>query len=153
MLRSSLKNFIRLLPGPFSYCSCTRPCSPLEIEHVVPRKILKTSNRYAAAARDPHNLFMCCRQINQSKNHQIYGHGFFIDDQFSRHHGALARACLYMTDVYELRFPPHIIQYWFLQHKDHPPHAFEWYRQEYIFERTLKRNHYLDDSRLNRFKN
>ncbi len=148
IMPSDIKRLIRALPGPKSYCKCTVMCSPLEIEHVIPKSYLKQSFSKSKsdvipnAVWNPHNLFTCCSYLNRLKADNLYGDKFFLPTN-SYHYGALARASLYMTEYYNLKMSNEIVQYWIDNHNKHPPQPFEFRRNEMIFKNVMKSNSYL----------
>jgi hypothetical protein len=138
-----IKKFIRNLPGPPSYCKCSVLCSPLEVEHVIPNGFLKRQPRTLPGARwNPHNLYTCCSYINRNKADKLYGDGFSLPE-YSYHHGALARACLHMTEYYDLKVRKDLLHFWIEKHHQHPPEPFEFHRNELIFEKTGSLNTYV----------
>jgi len=142
-----IKRFIRKLPGPLSYCKCDNLCSPLEVEHVVPKMILKTGFDFNTSKKDPHNLYMCCSKINRDKGHQLFGKDFVLDNSY--HKGALSRSCLYMYETYNLPIDKKIVAIWRHFHRNYPPLSFEIQRDLVIQEFYGKNNYFLDDYNIN----
>ena len=137
------KNFVRALPGPQSYCKCESLCSPLEVEHVIPKSILKKHSDFRKSQKNAHNLYMCCRKMNRQKGSDLFGRDFILDNEQSYHTGALARACLHMYDTYALQLPPKTVALWRMLDDNHEPYGFEYQRNELIVERWGVPNLYL----------
>ena len=146
-LNRGIKSFIKKLPGPKSYCKCDRLCSALEIEHVVPKMILKTGFDFNSAKNDPHNLYACCSIINRDKGHKLFAKDFLLGDSY--HKGALSRSCLYMYETYSLPIDKKVVAIWRHFHKDYPPHSFEIQRNALIQDFCGKHNYFLDDYIVN----
>lgn len=144
-MKKSTKEFVRALPGPSSYCTCTTLCSPLEIEHVVPNALLKKCFNFKKATNDPHNLYTCCSKMNRQKSSKVFGKDFVLDNEQSFHTGALARACLHMLDMYNFSIDKHTVMVWKELHKNHYPHDFEFERDDLIFKHYSQGNVFLED--------
>lgn len=101
---------IKKLPGPISYCDCKKLCSRVEIDHVIPKSLLKrkTSRRFSSANRNMHNLHRCCHKVNNPKSAALIGlnytTGLLIHDSY------LARIALYMDEKYDLLDYKHIVK-------------------------------------------
>ena len=105
-MKRSVKKIVRNLPGFQSYCECVKPCSGVEIDHVVPKSLLKKkSKKFNQANNDMHNLFRCCHKINNPKGSKLIGSTYTTDSPL--HDSYLARSALYMGDRYDL-FTGHI---------------------------------------------
>ncbi len=89
-MRNKLRNFISLLPGPQSYCKCTSLCSPLTIEHVVPKSLIKKSGLPKGIANDLHNIYPCCQKLNGQKGSLLFGKDFLFGYEESDHTGPLS---------------------------------------------------------------
>jgi len=140
---STLRTFIRSLPGPKSYCKCETLCSQLTIEHVVPKSFIKRAGHTNKAANDLHNIYPCCQKLNGIKSNKLYGKNFILDEKNSYHVGALARACLYMYDEYNLPFDGKTVAMWRILDYNYPPKLFELTRNDKIVELKGTKNHYL----------
>ena len=140
-----IKKLIRDLPGPKSYCKCKVLCSPLEVEHVMPNALLKKGQHFGASTADPHNLYMCCRKINEEKGAQLFAKDFILDSMNSFHNGALSRSCLYMHAKYELNVDKKIVSLWRHLHVAHAPYPFEFERDDLIHSHNQTRNPFLED--------
>ena len=140
-----VKSLVQELPGPKSYCNCERLCSPITIDHVVPKKILKQGMNFRESSVDPHNLYACCQKLNQEKASLVFGNHFMLNNDVSEHTGALARSSLYVYDRYRVPFDGKIRALWRQLHSIHEPKQFEYDRDDIIFEYTGTRNHYLND--------
>ena len=141
-MRQSLKKFILSLPGPKSYCHCESVCSNIEIEHVLPKSILKKTlirKTFKEANRDPHNLYTCCSKLNRDKA-LLLGQNYVAYD-FS---GMLGRSCLYMNYAYGLNIKDRIVNTWNNFSLLYPPLPFEYERAKIIYLKTGKRNTFID---------
>jgi endonuclease I len=145
--KKGLKPFIKNLPGPHSYCKCDKLCSRLEVEHVIPKMILKTGFDFNVSKKDPHNLYKCCSRINRDKGHKLFGKDFVLDNSY--HKGALSRSCLYMYETYKLPIDKKVVSIWRHLHKEYPPHPFEIQRDILIQKFCNTRNYFLDDYSVN----
>ena len=134
MSRKSLRTFIQLVPGPQSYCKCDTLCSPVTIEHVIPKSLVKKSHN-PSVANDLHNIYPCCLKMNQRKGSKLFGEDFLLNDGLPIT-GSLSRACLYMQDVYELPIDQYTVSLWNTLDDFYPPENYEYERNEIIYERT-----------------
>ena len=141
-MKNGLKKFVKNLPGPESYCHCLIRCSPIQIEHVFPQKILPKQKRIL---NDPHNLYTCCAAINKEKGPKLFGRDFILDNTKCDHQGALARSCLYMYDTYELDniVDGKTVALWKVLDEIYEPLDFEYERNEMIFDYNGTWNHYI----------
>ncbi|AYV76837.1 MAG: endonuclease I [Barrevirus sp.] len=137
------KSFIKRLPGPQSYCKCTNLCSPLEVDHVIPKAFIRKSGFPNKVSNDLHNLYPCCSKINLDKTDKIFGQDFLFSTDQTIHTGAVARACLYMYDTYQLPIKSTTVSLWRQLDKIHEPKEFEISRNNLIFDVTKRKNHYL----------
>lgn len=144
MSRRGLRNFVRLLPGPQSYCTCENLCSQLTIEHVIPKSLIKQAGRNPGVANDLHNIYPCCKNLNQKKGSLLFGKDFLLADG-SQHTGALARSCLYMYDQYELPIDSRVVSLWKVFNDNYVPEEFEYHRNEIIYNKTGTTNPYFEN--------
>ena len=144
-MKHKFKGIVRNLPGPQSYCKCDKLCSKLEVEHVIPKEILKKHPQFNQSFIDLNNLYTCCKRMNRQKGTDLFGKHFMLDNEKSFHTGALARACLHMNEVYSLKIDKKIVAIWKELHQNHAPHDFEFERDEIIYEITQRGNIYLED--------
>ena len=138
-----LRSFILSLPGPLSYCDCQTPCSRLELEHVLPKSVLKRSlsgKTFQQANKNPHNLLTCCRPLNQEKSNLVLA----INYDSESHNGRLARACLYMNDFYQIGFDTEIVTRWKNFSLLYPADREEYLRNSLIYDKTGLNNKYID---------
>ena len=138
-----LRQFILQLPGVNSYCDCETLCSQIEVEHVMPRKILMQRldlKEFKIANRDPHNLYKCCHMLNSEKGSLVLDK--YLGYEFG---GMLARSCLYMDSRYLLNFEPELIKTWNNLSSFYPPFHFEYSRSKIIAEYTGNVNPFIDD--------
>ena len=140
-----MKRFVHRLPGPISYCQCTKLCSPATVEHVIPKMLLKRAHNFGRSSKDMHNLFSVCRTLNQDKAAKILGKDFVLDSTTGVTNGTLARSCLYMNDTYQLPVDKKLVLTW--QHLDrlHVPALFEFERNEIIWKYTGVSNKYVEN--------
>lgn len=139
----NLRNFILVLPGPQSYCKCEKLCSPLTIEHVVPKSFIKNSNLSVKVANDLHNIYPCCSKMNSDKGSMLFGKDFLFGDNISDHTGALSRACLYMHDKYNLQIDRTTLSIWKGLDEMYYPQEFEIIRNDMIYRKTGNNNNFL----------
>lgn len=137
------KKFIKLLPGPQSYCKCESLCSPLTVEHVVPKAFIKKSGRSMETANNLHNLYPCCSKLNGDKGSMLFGKDFVLDNETSYHTGPLARSCLFMYDYYDLPVDKKVVALWRVLDEVHPPEEFEFMRNDIIYQRSKIDNHHI----------
>lgn len=140
-----MRKFTLSLPGPFSYCKCARPCSQLQLDHVIPKVVLKKKCS-AVSNNDLHNLYSCCSRLNLSKSALILGKNYFIGDD----EGRLARACLYMNYTYKLKFPDYLVSTWKNMSLTHPPKVYEIKRAELIKCYNGKSNIFIEEFPYNK---
>ena len=138
-----MRKFVLNLPGPLSsYCRCKYPCSPIEIDHVMPKKLLKlkikNSEELSKAMNDPNNLYSCCSKKNRKKGHLILNEKN-PGDEFN---GLKARSSLYMNYKYSLNFNSKLISIWKTYSYNFPPYEFEKKRAELISEK-FDTNHFI----------
>ena len=154
-----MKRFIRNLPGVSSYCNCTKPCSPIEVEHAYPRSLLKhrlKRNLFIEANQDMHNLHKCCSKLNRLKANYLLGNSNFnqnngnlhqgnniniIEDEFN---GLIARSCLYMNDKYSLDTDKQLVLSWLNYSLLYPPLENELERHKIIYEKTGSINYFIN---------
>jgi len=144
------KKFIKLLPGPQSYCKCESLCSQLTVEHVVPKSLVKRAGKPKSVANDLHNLYPCCSKLNGDKGSLLFGQDFLLDNETSDHTGVLSRSCLYMYDEYQLPVNKKTVALWRVLDSVHPPQEFEFLRNDIIFDRTGNDNNYITNHLLGR---
>lgn len=142
MSRRGLKNFIRLLPGPQSYCKCENLCSEVTIEHVIPKSLIKQAGYRSNVSNDLHNIYPCCKNLNQEKGSLLFGKDFLFEEG-SYHTGALARTCLYMYDKYDLPINTKVVSLWREFDNNYMPEEFEYHRNKIIYRKTGTTNPYL----------
>jgi endonuclease I len=138
-----IRKFVLNLPGPFSYCDCLDQCSNLQLEHALPKSLLKKSlsgKKFLLAEADPHNLFSCCQKINRKKSNLILLEDFSVN----QHNGRLTRACLYMNSKYDLELNSEWIHRWRNHSLLYPPESSEYLRNDIISERTGVRNKFIE---------
>lgn len=124
-MRQSVKKVVRKLPGLTSYCSCVKSCSNVEVDHLIPKFLLKQkSNQYNKSINDMHNLFRCCTKINNPKGCKILGDDWVVskdndwvvskdnNDLAYVHNSYLARAALYMDMQYDLNVSKDLLLIW-----------------------------------------
>ena len=138
---STFRNFILNLPGFNSYCNCDKLCSAIQIEHVMPRRVLKKSKQFSIADKDPHNLYRCCHVLNREKGSLVLGQGYH-GNEFG---GMLARSCLYMNYKYDLKFHFKTVTTWNNLSLFYPPFEFEYRRSEIIKEKIGNANIFIDE--------
>lgn len=141
-MKKSVKKIVKALPGPFSYCRCKSPCSPQEVDHILPVRVLReklSGDKYKLALNDPHNLHNCCSKLNRTKSDLVFGEKT-IGDCFS---GILSRACLYMNYTYKLDMGPELIDTWKWKSLLNKPYSFEYERDFIIFKHTKNRNRFI----------
>ncbi|ARF09882.1 endonuclease I [Indivirus ILV1] len=140
---SNLRNFITLLPGPQSYCKCKTLCSPLTVEHVIPKSFIKNCKLPMGYANDLHNIYPCCSKMNSHKGSMIFGKDFLFSYNISDHTGALSRACLYMHEKYDLPFDRNTLSIWKELDRMYHPQEFEITRNDIIYKKTGFDNHFI----------
>ena len=131
-MNKSIRSFVLKLPGPKSYCNCKVYCSKLEVDHVIPQKLLKTQLNgkiLKKSLKDKHNLYSCCQKMNRRKGMKIFGDDFILTNKFN---GRLARSSLYMKWKYNLVIDYHIIQNWENYSQMFPPDKYEYKRSKLI---------------------
>jgi len=140
-----MKQLIKSLPGPKSYCNCNQLCSPMELEHVMPKKVLRErleGKLLKKAFNDPHNIYNCCRKINRKKDCLIP----IIEFNKPYFNGLLSRSCLYMNHCYNLGFDRETINRWKISSLLHEPTDSEIKRSRIISKNTIYPiNEYIDD--------
>jgi endonuclease I len=94
-------------------------------------------------ADDLHNIYPCCAKLNKKKGSMIFGKDFLFEIDTSYHSGALARACLYMYDKYDLPIDIKTVSIWRKLDEICVPQRFEITRNEIIYKTTGIDNHYL----------
>ncbi|MFW9952216.1 MAG: hypothetical protein ACFFKA_19015, partial [Candidatus Thorarchaeota archaeon] len=125
-----------ILPGPQSYCKCESLCSPLTVEHVIPKSLIKSLGVARGHANDLHNIYPCCQKLNSDKGSMLFAKDFLFGCDASNHVGALSRACLYMHDKYDLPIDKKTVAIWRELDKMYVPQEFEIIRNEIIYEAT-----------------
>jgi len=144
-MKNNTKHLIKNLPGPKSYCNCNKLCSPLELEHVMPEKVLiqkLQGNLLNKAFNDPHNIYNCCRKINRKKSYLIP----IIQFKVHYFNGILSRSCLYMNDTYNLGFDMETINRWKVSSLLYEPSDSEIERSYLISTKTIyAANNYIRD--------
>ena len=141
-MKKNIRNFVLNLPGLNSYCNCEFPCSPIEIEHALPKSLLKkqlNTKTFKIANTDAHNLFRCCSQLNREKSNNLLGENYFPDE----YSGMLARACLHMTFTYNMKFDEKLIRRWKNYSIMYRPEQFEYERARIIYLETRKLNYFI----------
>ena len=162
----SVKNFVKILPGPLSYCNCKKACSRIEVDHVIPiyeirKQILDNKNiprdenldmniinsnilkKYTNAIKNPHNMYRCCSKINRLKDSSLFGKDFYKNKDKSLY-SYLARSCLYMGWKYNLDFDEELIDFWKTCTLFKSPWNFERERSAMIFKNYKLENPYID---------
>ena len=133
LMRTQIRKFVLSLPGPKSYCDCENLCSKVELEHVLPKFIIKKQGVTSKTAlNDPHNLYSCCSYINRNKGCKVVG----VDYDCAEFNGILSRSCLYMNQQYNLKVDKNWIRTWKNFALYYPPHEFEYERNEIIYQQT-----------------
>jgi hypothetical protein len=131
-MKKNIKKFVLELPGPnSSYCRCRNACSKLEIDHVMPKKILRQkikNKRLIEAFNDPHNLYKCCLIKNRRKSCSI----LTFENSNNVSDGLMARSLLYMNDKYSLKFNLKTVSVWEKISIKCPPEYFEIERSSII---------------------
>lgn len=131
-MKHRVKKLVKELPGLHSYCLCTKPCSGLNVDHVVPKSYLRrqlSASAFNHADRDMHNLFRCCINMNQDKAAKMLGDDYRVE---GAHNSYLARSALYMDWKYGLGSPEDLILEWKLMALESPVFEFETQRNEII---------------------
>lgn len=154
-MKKSVKTLIKTLPGPNSYCNCNSLCSPITVDHVIPKKILKdnvSSYQFKKSINDMHNLYKCCTKLNQKKAYKLLEHDYVLsnylksEDEASYHTAYLSRAALYMQWKYSLLIDKNIIKEWKRLAILTPPHRFEIKRNKIISNKQGDSNIYIHDN-------
>ena len=145
-MKNSVRKFIKSLPGPKSYCDCNKLCSSLEIEHVVPIYLLNKNKKnnyknYKKSINDPHNLYVCCREINRKKGTRLVGKEFYPD----KYEGMLARSSLYMNWKYDLSIDALTLDCWEIMDWCCGPKKFEHDRNKIIQNKTGDINPFISN--------
>jgi len=141
-MRKSVKDLVKSLPGPKSYCNCKKLCSPQTVDHILPKRILKSKlwgKDFKEAINDPHNLISCCRKLNQSKADKILGESP-IDGKFD---GFISRSYLYMNHAYNLGIDVDLVNQWKWFSLLNKPLPFEFDRDFAIASEIRGRNPYV----------
>ena len=119
-MKQSVKKIVRELPGLTSYCACLKTCTNVEVDHVIPKHLLKKSlvknvlfenpqkSLYNKSINDMHNLYRCCTKMNRPKSNKILGQNWDAKE----HNSYLARAALYMDMQYELNVSEDLLLIW-----------------------------------------
>ena len=144
-MNKNIRNFILESRGPIStYCNCFKRCSNLEVDHVVPvwyiKQELKGRKNLKKALFDPHNLYRCCRNINQKKSN------FLLDVKYTGNEitGLMARSYLYMNWKYDLYFDEKTLKDLQSMSNINPPFHFEFERSAKIATITGNKNLFID---------
>ncbi len=138
------KQIVRELPGFTSYCSCTKLCSNLEVDHMIPKHFLKkklVNGTFNQANSDMHNLFRCCNRINNPKGHKLLG----VDWDAGDHSTYLARTALYMDMQYDLGVPEDLLLVWKEMALRTDPLEFEHERNEIIKHKQGRDNPFISE--------
>lgn len=145
-MNKNIRNFILESRGPIStYCNCFKRCSNLEIDHVVPvwyiKKELQGNKNLKNALFDPHNLYRCCRNMNQKKS------SFLLDVKFTGNEitGLMARSYLYMNWKYDLYFDEKTLKDLQTMSNINSPFNFEFERSYKIGKLTGNKNLFVDN--------
>lgn len=133
------------LPGPISYCTCDRACSQRTVDHVVPQSLIKKQMKGRSdlkkALNDYHNLYGCCRELNQKKSNKLLGKNY----RKNGHESYLARSALYMNETYKLNVDRKIVRKWKTMSIMEEPHEFEKVRSLAIQIEQGNGNPYIDE--------
>ena len=131
-MNKNIRGFVLQLPGPKSYCNCIDYCSKLEVDHVIPKKILKeqlNGKILKKSLNDKHNLYSCCQKLNRIKGMKIFGKDFILTNSSN---GKLARSSLYMHWKYNLKIDIYILNNWDKYNELFPPDKYEYKRSKLI---------------------
>jgi len=152
-MNKGIKTFVLELPGPpSSYCNCKIICSSLEIDHAMPKKILKeikNRNKRLEALNDPNNLYRCCLSKNRKKSDSILNE----KNPGNPFNGIISRSLLYMNHEYSLNFNSKFVSLWKGYSLMFPPYEFEKKRNLEIGSYYGKFNPFIfqHDSSYNKF--
>jgi hypothetical protein len=131
----NMREYILSLDGPpCSYCVCSKICTVAQIDHVVPKFLLKRKildkELLKQAMRDPHNLYRVCQRKNSEKGSSILS----IQEAGDEFSGMKARSYLYMNKKYRLNFSHEYVELLKTIDRLHEPFPFEIRRAKKIME-------------------
>jgi len=145
-MKKFLRNLVLNVDGPTcTYCNCIKPCSNLEMDHVLPawylKQELKGGKILFAGLNDPHNIYRCCSDLNRKKG------PFMLDVKFTGNEitGLMARSYLYMNWKYNILFDEDTLKFLNTMTIINPPFKFEYERSRQIREVTGKKNIFVED--------
>ena len=132
-MQKSMKGIVLSLDGPpCSYCTCSRLCSPIDVDHALPQSYLRNNienkRQLNVAINDPHNLYRVCRRKNREKGSSLLSDRL-AGDEFS---GLKARSYLYMNWRYTLGMDSYLLENLKTFSLMHPPFLFEIRRSKTI---------------------
>ena len=143
-MRKFTRNFILKLSGPpSSYCTCNKPCSDIEMDHVVPQKYLRENisdrKKLNDALNDPYNIYRCCSIKNRKKGHKLLSNDI-AGDEFA---GLMSRSYLYMNWRYKMKINKDLLATLKCMDRLHSPFTYEKKRSEEIKEYNGQTNPFI----------